>query len=120
MATRSTIELQSAIEEEPLLLDAGFIATLERYSREVPDPGVARHCKERLDALREVIVNPAQLVFSALMGIRPGDDLRAVRAQHPVLRDPGILDQLVGIADQIEPAAAKEHLRSSITKLKGF
>jgi len=118
MKCRSPDEVFEAIRREPLLSAAGFIDMLERYVRDASDKNAANHCKERLETLKEIVRNPAQLAFDALMAAGGPDELPSLLVQHPLLRDAGFLDHLSQLADQIESGAARQHLHSCVAFLK--
>jgi tetratricopeptide (TPR) repeat protein/WD40 repeat protein len=118
MAANSTDELEEAVKRVPLLADARFIEYLESHCAGGLEGDFARAFEERLNALRRIVINPAQLAFDALMNTRSEHELRLALDRHELLGDAAFLEHLSEIARQIEPAAASEHLTSSVATLK--
>jgi tetratricopeptide (TPR) repeat protein/WD40 repeat protein len=118
MATNSTEELEEAVKREPLLADRRFIEFLESQCEGRLEENQARGLRERLDDLRRIVFDPPQVAFDALMNTRSEHELRLALNRHAQLRDAAFLNRLGEIARQIEPAAAREHLTSSLATLK--
>jgi hypothetical protein len=118
MTACSSKELEEAVKRVPLLADARFIEYLESHCEEQLEGDAARALMERLDDLRRIVFNPAQVAFDALMNTRSEHELRLALDRHALLGDAAFLNQLSEIAKQIEPAAAREHLKSAVATLK--
>jgi hypothetical protein len=58
------------------------------------------------------------VAFDALMNARSEHELRVALNRHALLGDAAFLDHLKKIGEQIEPAAVREHLASSVATLK--
>jgi uncharacterized membrane protein YccC len=118
--TRSSREMREAILRHPLLTTPKFIDELDRYVRENLTGESAKGFEERLRNLRQIVLNPAQMAFDAVVSANSDVDLRAALAKHPLLQDQEFLDYLIKMASQLEPESLRVKLNSSVAILRSL
>jgi tetratricopeptide (TPR) repeat protein len=114
---RSIDEMRQAVVSEPLLSNSIFIDLLDQRRQQLSGEE-AQAIEERLSSLRQIVFNPAQLAFVAVMAAGSRDELRAALSEHPLLRDRTFLDRLSEVAGEIPLAEAAAHLKEMSAALR--
>jgi WD40 repeat protein/tetratricopeptide (TPR) repeat protein len=99
-------DAERIVEEHPIFWDPRFQAELDRYMVTVRDEPRRSKLQRLYRAVKEIIRNPAQLAYEALLQADDADGIREAVDAHELLRDTAFIEQLHSAANQMDPGAA--------------
>ncbi len=92
--TSNDPDVERVIREHPIFWDHEIQARIEQALRELPDERTRRGLQERYDFVLQIVRNPAQLAFEALMTAEGAAAIQAAIERHDILRNPAFLNHL--------------------------